>query len=139
MAVEQHGNAVDLDQLRKAFSTLPIAEILGIKLVEMSAGHSRVALRTRLEFLNTDRILHGGIVLLLADHACGIAVRSLGPYVSANLSLDFIAAVDGEVDLLAEAAVVHAGRKAAFVDFTVKEESGRMVARGKALAIRRHQ
>ncbi|MFH2011089.1 MAG: PaaI family thioesterase [Pseudomonadota bacterium] len=111
------------------------AKLLGMKVLEVSEGRAKISMKLTEELLNPLNSPHGGAIFSLADHAGGTAALTLGPCVGTQTSANFIASPEtGEV-IVAEARVVHNGRKTRIVEVEVKDKDGRLLVKGTAVAI----
>jgi uncharacterized protein (TIGR00369 family) len=116
--------------LADSFTASPYARFLGLTVVDLASGFSRVTMVARPEYHNFSGTIHGGAIMSLADHAFGCALNTLpGNYVAVQLDTQFIGPPrDGEV-LTAEGRVTRAGRKAGLAEVVVTGEDGRTISR----------
>jgi acyl-CoA thioesterase len=128
--------SADLEALRRQFDESPYAIMLGMRVVELAPRYAKVELRVRSEFFNFAGLVHGGLVMSLADHAFGCALNTIGPlYVAVQFNLHFLAgANEGEV-LVAEGRVLHAGRTTGLGEMEVRGEGGRLVAKATGTVV----
>lgn len=76
---------------------------------------------------------HGGIVAALLDEACGQVARpALSPAVTSRLEIRYLAPVPVEEPLRISAEVVEAEERRLATEATIKDESGLVVAHGRA-------
>ena len=120
----------------------PFAQLLGIRVLESSKGKGRSAMAVREEFLQQARVVQGGLIVTLADHALYLAVRSLlssqEVSVTVELKVNFISpARDGE--LFAEANVVSRGNRIVVGDVEVTDHRGTLIARGMGTCLVRRR
>jgi uncharacterized protein (TIGR00369 family) len=112
----------------------PFAQHLGLEIVEIGAGSARLRAPFRPELATIGETVHGGAIATLIDTAAMVAAWSdadipdnlRGATVSLNVS--FLAPAQGE-DLIADAEVVHRGRRLVTVDVRASSASGPMVAK----------
>ena len=52
----------------------PFAELIGLRIDEQAAGHSRLSLTVANEHLNPHRVVHGAVLYALADTGMGAAL-----------------------------------------------------------------
>jgi uncharacterized protein (TIGR00369 family) len=119
--------------VQRAFeSRVPVADLIGFEVVEIAGGRAVAALQTGPQHANPMGTLHGGILCDLADAAMGMAfVSTLEPdqsFTTVELKIIFFRPV-WTAKLTAEAIVVQRGRTTGFIEWTVKDESGKMVAK----------
>lgn len=110
---------------------------LGIEFLDASEGHCTCRVRLDERHSNYNEVVHGGVVSSLIDSTAGGAVRTTRsaeeiaqrPHATSDLHVQFLSpAVGGE--LTAEARVIKRGRTAIFTDVEVRDDRGRLVARG---------
>ncbi|HWP64877.1 MAG TPA: PaaI family thioesterase [Candidatus Limnocylindria bacterium] len=109
--------------------------LVGIEYLEVAHAHvvSRLDLRAEL-LAPTNGLLHGGVLVTIADSACGIGAAVSLPdgargHATVELKANFLGSVrDGT--LRCEAQLIHAGRSTQVWDATVTEE-----ATGKTVAV----
>ena len=119
----------DLDQ--HLGRTIPFANVLGVKLVELHAGTSRFELELRPELMNSFHAAHGGVVMTLLDVAMAFAAKSMDPHavgaVTVEMKTTFIAVGKGK--LLAEGRCLHHGTTVSLCEGEIKDPAGRTIAR----------
>jgi 1,4-dihydroxy-2-naphthoyl-CoA hydrolase len=97
---------------------------LGIEVVEVTRGRTRMRLRIREDHLAPNGYLHAGAVIGLADSACGYGCVASLPEGAANFATvevktNFLGtALEGELDC--EAWLVHGGRTTQVWDAEVR-------------------
>ena len=111
----------------------PLLEYLGIRLVEVNAGHASFELDVDARHLNRQGSVQGGVVATLLDAACGYAGlaaaegESLGNAVTVMLSISYIAkATTGR--LRATAKVTRMGRSVYFSSGELVSDAGDLIA-----------
>ena len=121
----------------------PIAELLGMEVVEVEHGRAVFALTPGNQHYNPIGVVHGGIAATILDSAMGCAVHTtLEPgwsYGTLDLSARFVRPITSETGrILCEGAVVHRGRTTATTEGRVwAEESGKLLAHGTGSALLR--
>jgi acyl-CoA thioesterase len=110
---------------------------LGIQVLEVSEGYSRIQMTLRAEMLNGFGVVHGGIAFSLADSAFAFACNNRN-----NLSMALDTAITftkatkpGEV-LTAEAKELHNGRSTGLYLVTVTNQNKEQVALFKGTCFR---
>src|SRR5436309_15933178 len=101
--------------------------LLGIEYVDVRPGHVVSCLEIRADLLApTNRFLHGGALITLADSACGIGAALSLPegargHATVELKANFLGSTrEGRVRC--EARLVHGGRSTQVWDATVTDE-----------------
>ena len=124
----------DYSSLRELHS--PLAEKLGMRLVEQGEGYVQFSLPFDHTNTTIADVVHGGAILSLADTAATGAIWSTVDEpehyrgLTIDLSLSFIAAARG-ADLLANARVLKRGRSVCYADVEVVTIEGELVAKAK--------
>jgi acyl-CoA thioesterase len=113
----------------------PFYETFGIAVEEMAPGRARLRLAVDRRHLNADGIVHGGVLPAFADAAMGSAARTLhgerAQLLTAESNIRYLRAMQSGT-LMAEARVVKAGRRLAFLEVDVSDDQAEIVARGGA-------
>jgi uncharacterized protein (TIGR00369 family) len=113
----------------------PIMATLGMILVQYGDGKATLRMAVDRKFYNPMGTLHGGVMTDLADACMGIATMStLGEnetFTTLELKMNFIRPVF-EDELIAEAKVLHRGRRVILVESVVRNRGSKEVARGTA-------
>lgn len=114
---------------------MPLVEVLGMREVEPDeSGATGLAMEPREDLLQSESVIHGGILSTLADTAAAWAVLRDQPrgetLTSVEFKLNFLrpARLDGG-ELLARGRVVRRGSRIAVIDGEVVQ-GGEAVARG---------
>ena len=112
----------------------PIAELLGMKLVEVNAGRAVFAVEPAEWMYNPIGSVHGGIGATLLDSCMGCAIHSTLPagvgYTTSDLQIRYSRGMTVETGrVIAEGTVVHGGRRLATAEgrLTV-EATGKLIA-----------
>ncbi|MDN4185574.1 MAG: PaaI family thioesterase [Dehalococcoides mccartyi] len=122
--------------LHEKSCTEPALNFLGIKILELKPGYSKLSIKLKPEFINAYGIIFGGITMSLADEAFGYAVNSLKlPTVAAQFNIHFLSAPDNDDELTAEAKVVKSGRRLAVAEVEVTNAKGKLIAKVSASGV----
>jgi uncharacterized protein (TIGR00369 family) len=121
------------------FPRPPCADLLGWTLLDSDAaqGTARLAFEGRKEFLNPAGFVQGGMLAAMLDDSMGPAVliMSGGKFYTAtiNMNVSYLApARPGR--FTAEARVVQLGKTVAFMESSLSDADGNVVARASASA-----
>lgn len=110
---------------------------LGIELVEIKEGYSKIQMLVRAEMINGFGIVHGGIAFSLADSAFAFACNNRNQVsVALDTSINFIKAVHVGDTLLAEATEMHNGRSTGLYHISVTNQRSEQVAFFKGTCFR---
>ena len=102
---------------------------LGIEVVEIKEGYSKLQMLVRKEMINGFDIVHGGIAFSLADSAFAFACNNRNNLsVALDTSINFIKpVVPGDI-LIAEAKELHNGRSTGLYHITITNQHNKTVA-----------
>ena len=114
------------------------SQLLGLRILTIRPGYSRMLMTVRPDMVNGHHICHGGMIFSLADTAFAYACNSYNKNtVASACHIDFLApAKEGET-LEAEAVEQSASGRTGVYDVTIRTRSGKVVAlfRGKSYRI----
>jgi uncharacterized protein (TIGR00369 family) len=111
----------------------PIAALVGLSIAEVEDGRVVMRLTPAEYHYNPIGTMHGGILATLLDSVMGCAVHTTLPqgrgYTSLEIKVNYVRAVtSGSGELSAEGRIVHAGRRSAVAEGTVRDAKGRLCA-----------
>jgi uncharacterized protein (TIGR00369 family) len=111
----------------------PIAQLLGFTVAEVSEGRARFAATGGEEHYNPIGVVHGGVTATLLDSAMGCAVHTTLPagvaYTTLELKVNYVRAATAGMPLVADAEVIHRGRKVATAEALLHAgEGGKLLA-----------
>ncbi|TAH07788.1 MAG: hydroxyphenylacetyl-CoA thioesterase PaaI [Sphingobacteriia bacterium] len=110
---------------------------LGIEVIEIREGFSKIKMTVRAEMLNGLGIVHGGIAFSLADSAFAFACNSRNNLsVALDTSINFIKAVHIGDTLVAEAIEMHNGRSTGLYQITITNQDQQTIALFKGTCFR---
>jgi uncharacterized protein (TIGR00369 family) len=119
-------------------SKVPIAELIGFTVAEISGGRAVASLRSGPQHANPMGTLHGGVLCDLADAAMGMAfVSTLAAdesFTTMGLGINFFRPV-WQTLLRAEARVVNRGKNVGYVECEVSDQEGRLVAKATSTCV----
>jgi acyl-CoA thioesterase len=129
---------LSLEQIFQHISQDPFAQFLGVELLELHEGYSRVTMTVGEHMLNFHGIPHGGVIFSLADAAFAAASNSYGQTsVALNVSINFLTAVPVGTRLYAEATEESLSRRTALYRLAVTTEDDTLVAVGHGVVYRK--
>lgn len=116
----------------------PFAKTMGIELVELSEGCSKVTMRLLSESMdNLFSRAHGGAVFALIDEAFETACQTHGTVaVALNVSTTYVKSPEPGAFLTATATETSCTKRTASYDIKVTEDGGGLIAICQALAFR---
>ena len=110
---------------------------LGIEVLEVAEGYSKIKMTVRKEMINGFGIVHGGVAFSLADSAFAFACNNRNNLsVALDTSINFIKPVHVDDLLRAEAKELHNGRSTGLYHITISNQHGHVVALFKGTCFR---
>jgi uncharacterized protein (TIGR00369 family) len=124
--------AMDADTQLKLAKNTPYYDHLGIEVVDLEWGFARLALEFKDYLTHPFGYFHGGAIASLADSAGINAVlttlKENENAVTLEMKINFFTPMK-DTTIVAEAKVIHRGRRSAVSDVEVRSKSGIMVAK----------
>jgi acyl-CoA thioesterase len=121
-----------LEQIREVANKSPYYQLLGMEVMEIKEGESKIQMPFKQGLTHPYRIVHGGAIASLADSSVAMALISLvepkDRIATIEFKINFLAPVS-KGDLEAHAKIIHKGSKTAVGDVEVKNEEGKLVAK----------
>ena len=110
---------------------------LGIEVLDVSEGYSKIKMTVRKEMINGFGIVHGGIAFSLADSAFAFACNNRNNLsVALDTSINFTKPVHVGDMLTAEAKELHNGRSTGLYHISIKNQHDHVVALFKGTCFR---
>ena len=110
---------------------------LGIEVLEVSEGYSKIKMIVREEMINGFGIVHGGIAFSLADSAFAFACNNRNNLsVALDTSINFTRPVHVGDILTAEAKEVHNGKSTGLYQISITNQNAHLVAIFKGTCFR---
>ena len=126
-------NNVVNDMLQKDL----FSQWLGISIIEIKEGYSKIKMTVRPEMINGFGIVHGGITFSLADSAFAFACNNRNILsVALDTSINFLKPVQVNDVLIAEANELHNGRSTGLYHINIKNQQNETVAVFKGTCFR---
>ena len=136
MSGQESGVSENLAELKVKEKTEPIASFLKMRLLELSPGYAKVAMKLKPEYQNFNGLVFGGIVMAVADQAFAYASNSVAyPSIASQFNLHFIAGAGVDDELIAEGQVLRSGRRAGISEITVTNQEGKLIAKATGTTI----
>ena len=106
-----------------------ISSFLKMRLVELSPGYAKVAMKLSPAYTNFNGFIFGGVIMSVADQAFGYATNSvITPNVASQFNIHFVAGASIDDELIAECRVVKSGRRVCISEMTVNNQDGKLIA-----------
>ncbi len=116
----------------------PFANLMDIKVLEITEGHARVQAKVKEEMLNIHGITHGGALFGLVDEAFELASNSHGTVALAlNMNITFFAPTNPGDVLTAEAKEIFRSNHTATYQIDVIADKGKRVASCQGIVYRK--
>ena len=110
---------------------------LGISIIEITEGYSKIKMTVRPEMINGFGIVHGGIAFSLADSAFAFACNNRNVLsVALDTSINFLKPVHIDDVLIAEATELHNGRSTGLYHINITNQINEIVAVFKGTCFR---
>jgi acyl-CoA thioesterase len=110
---------------------------LGIEVLEIKEGYSKIKMTVRKEMINGFGIVHGGIAFSLADSAFAFACNNRNVLsVALDTAINFIKPVHVDDVLTAEAKELHNGKSTGLYHITIANQKEHVVAIFKGTCFR---
>lgn len=110
---------------------------LGIEVLEIKEGYSKIQMTVRNEMINGFGIVHGGICFSLADSAFAFACNNRNNLsVALDTSINFTKAVNVGDCITAEAKEIHNGRSTGLYHISIFNQRNEPVAHFKGTCFR---
>jgi acyl-CoA thioesterase len=110
---------------------------LGIEVLDIKEGYSKIKMTVRKEMINGLGIVHGGIPFSLADSAFAFACNNRNVLsVALDTSINFIKPVHADDVLTAEAKELHNGKSTGLYQVEITNQKNHLVAQFKGLCYR---
>lgn len=110
---------------------------LGIQIIEIKEGYSKIKMIVRSEMMNGLGIVHGGIAFSLADSSFAFACNSRNNLsVALDTSINFLKPVHADDELIAEAKEIHNGKSTGLYQITIINQHHHTIALFKGTCFR---
>ncbi len=124
-----------LQTLRETVARSMFHSWAGIEVVEARSGSVTVAMTVTEQHVNLQGLVHGGMLAILADAACGLSIRSaIEPgrlHITSDLDIHFLAPARPGV-LSGRGRTVKVGRSLAFAEASIEDQEGKLLARAQS-------
>jgi len=118
-----------LEKIRERIESDRFTKFMGIHLLELREGHSKMAMTVTEDMVNFHNVAHGGAIFALADAAFAAASNSKGPTALALcMTMNYRLPAKEGMKLIAEASEESSGRRTALYHMAVKSEDGTLIA-----------
>ena len=130
-------DALAIEVVNKVMKDDLFSQWLGIQIIEIKEGYSKLKMTARNEMMNGLGIIHGGIAFSLSDTAFAFACNSRNNLsVALDTSINFLKPVHPGDELTAEAKEIHNGRSTGLYQITITNQRNHTVAIFKGTCFR---
>ena len=110
---------------------------LGVEVVEIKEGHSKIKMKVREEMMNGLNVIHGGIAFSLADSAFAFACNSRNNLsLALETSISFLKPVFIDDELTAEAKEIRNGKSTGVYIVDITNQHDQLIALFKGTCFR---
>jgi acyl-CoA thioesterase len=110
---------------------------LGIEIIEIKEGYSKIKMIVRNEMINGLGIVHGGIAFSLADSCFAFACNNRNNFsVALDTSINFLKPVHPGDELFAEAREIHNGKSTGLYQVAITNQRNHTIAVFKGTCFR---
>jgi len=114
----------------------PIASFLKMRILELTPGYAKVAMKLIPEYQNFNGLIFGGIVMAVADQAFAYACNSLAyPSIASQFNIHFITGAGVDDELTAECRVVRSGRRVGISEMVVTNQDDKLIAKATGTTV----
>jgi uncharacterized protein (TIGR00369 family) len=117
-------------RIRASFARQKAMDLIGARLTVVEPGYTEVALAYRDDLTQQKAFIHGGILGMIADSACGYAAYSLMPASASLVTVEYKINIlaPAKTDLVARGQVIRPGRTLTVTRAEVYDAKGTHVA-----------
>ncbi len=120
---------INLENIRKKIESDKYTDFMGIELMELGEGYSKLSMRVTEKMVNLHNVAHGGAIFSLADAAFAAASNSRGKMaVALSMNISYRSPAKEGMKLMAEAFEENLGRRTGLYRIIVKSEEGELIA-----------
>lgn len=131
MTDEEPLSPAAMEKLHAAVSKVPFARLLGIELVAARKGTATLSIKITESLKQIHGVMHGGAIASLVDTATAFAIVPLvdedEKFTTVDLTISYLRPLTNGT-AIAEARVIHAGRRLVTVTAEVKDPVGKLAA-----------
>lgn len=125
-----------ISEIKEKFHQDTFPHNLGVKIVCLEPGYSKVQMMITTAMRNLHGMAHGGVIFTLADTALGLAANTRGKAVGLQVSINYIRPVQPGTILFAMGVEEELTKSVGIYNVTVETEEGKIVARFRGVVFR---
>jgi acyl-CoA thioesterase len=136
MSEKESSISDNVASLKEKAASEPIASFLKMRLVEISPGYAKVAMKLTPEYINFNGLIFGGIIMALTDEAFAYASNTvITPNLASQFNIHFVAGAKVGDELIAECRVVKSGKRVCISEMLVTNQEGQLIAKATGTTI----
>lgn len=112
---------------------------MGIVTLDLAYGYAKTKLKITRKHLNVHQILHGGVILSLADQTASAAGTTMGRKALAlQINVNFLASAKMKVGetIYSEARFIREGRKIVYLEMEVCSDKGELISKAALMGMK---
>lgn len=130
----------ELDRIRERIESDKFAGLMGVQLLELRYGYSKLTMTVKENMTNFHNMAHGGAIFALADAAFAAASNSHGQAALALcMNINYRSPANQGTKLVAEAFEESLGKRTALYHIVVKSDDGRLIASCQGTVYRKEE
>lgn len=128
----------DLKKLEGEYFTHSLSQAgrwLNYKLIKIEPGNIEAEIEIRKEMTNPVQMLHGGMIAMICDELCGLALYSKGGntfYTTVNLAVDYLYSAPIDSKIRIKSNVLRHGKKIANTECLIYDMNENIIAHAKS-------
>ena len=136
MSGQEREASDNVTELKTRAESEPITSFLKMRLLELTPGYAKVAMKIIPEYRNFNGLTFGGIIMAMADQSFVYASNSLAyPSLASQFNIHFIAGPKVDDELIAECRVLRSGRRAGISEITITNQEEKLIAKATGTTI----
>ncbi|MEM3382823.1 MAG: hydroxyphenylacetyl-CoA thioesterase PaaI [Nitrososphaerales archaeon] len=130
----------NLDKICEKINSDKFSKFMGIQLLELREGYSKMAMTVTENMLNFHNMAHGGAIFALADAAFAAASNSHGQTsVALCMNINYRSPANKGMRLVAECFEESLGKRTALYRIEVRSDDGKLIALSQGTVYRKDE
>ncbi len=129
---------LEVEKIRNKIESDKFAKSMGIKLLELKEGYSKLAMTVTSDKVNFHNVAHGGAIFALADAAFAAASNSHGQVALAlSMNINYRSPAKEGMKLVAEAFEESLSKRTGLYRMVVRSDDGTLIASSQGTVYRK--
>lgn len=129
---------LETEKIRNKIESDRFAKFMGIQLLELKEGYSKLAMTVTSEMVNFHNVAHGGAIFALADVAFAAAGNSHGQVALAlSMNINYRSPAKEGMKLIAEAFEENLSKRTGLYRMVVRSDDGTLIASSQGTVYRK--